>query len=69
MPVMNGYEACKQILEMVQNKEIDPVAIVAQTADVTALNLEKCKDAGFEETLSKPIYNDELKRVLDTYIT
>jgi CheY-like chemotaxis protein len=65
---MNGYEACRQLRKMIQDKEIEPVRIVASTADVTSSNMQKCKDAGFEEVLSKPIVNAELKRVLTMYM-
>ncbi len=63
MPVMNGYEACRQIHQMIRDKEIPALKIVAVTADVTRMNILRCKEAGFDETLSKPIINEELKRV------
>ena len=68
MPIMNGYEACRQIKRMICDKEIPPCRVVAVTADVTSMNLLRCKEAGFDETLSKPIINDELKRVLSIYV-
>ena len=39
MPVMNGYEACQQIHQMIRDKEIPALKIVAVTADVTRMNL------------------------------
>lgn len=40
---------------MVVNGEIDPLIIVAVTADVTDSNKEECEKTGFDEFLSKPI--------------
>ena len=42
--------------------------MVAVTADVTTLNIERCKQAGFKKTLSKPVNLKELKAVLNTYL-
>ena len=63
MPVMNGYDTCKKINQMIENGQIYPLEVVAVTADVTQLNIEWCKKAGFRKTLSKPVSNSKLKTV------
>ncbi len=55
MPVLNGYEATKQI------KKINPgLPIVAQTAYTLPENKEAAKEAGFDGFLSKPIRKSDL---------
>jgi CheY-like chemotaxis protein len=54
MPEMNGFEATEYIRKTMNSK----IPIVALTADVTTVDLEKCKRVGMNDYLSKPI--DEL---------
>lgn len=55
MPVMDGFEACKNILKY------NPQAkIIAQTAFAMAGDKEKCLSLGFADYLSKPILKDVL---------
>ncbi len=51
MPVMNGFEAT----EYIRNKMNLQIPIIALTADVTTVDLEKCKAAGMNDYISKPI--------------
>ena len=51
MPVMNGFEATKHIREIMK---LD-TPIIALTADVTTVDLEKCKGAGMNDYIAKPI--------------
>lgn len=51
MPVMNGFETTEYI-----RKELNSnVPIVALTADVTTVDLQKCKAVGMNDYVSKPI--------------
>lgn len=51
MPEMNGFEATEYI-----RKNIDTqVPIIALTADVTTADLDKCKAAGMNDYISKPV--------------
>ncbi|NBG88463.1 PAS domain-containing protein [Isachenkonia alkalipeptolytica] len=56
MPVMDGYEATKRIREM----ELDQPEIVAMSAYAMKEDEEKCRAAGMDGYLSKPI---DLKRL------
>ena len=67
MPIMNGYQTCKKILELIQKGEIHDVKIVAVTADVTKANKEKCARIGFDLVLTKPISLVKLVKVLKKY--
>ena len=51
MPVMNGFEATKHIREKLKST----VPIIALTADVTSIDLEKCKSCGMNDYISKPV--------------
>lgn len=55
MPVMNGYEATKEI------RKIGPhIPILAQTAHAYKEELDKALDIGCNDFISKPIKEDEL---------
>ncbi len=60
MPEMNGFEATAYIRNVMKSN----IPIVALTADVTTVDVEKCKAVGMNDYLAKPI--DE--RVLFTKI-
>ncbi len=51
MPEMNGFEATKYIRETMNCD----VPIIALTADVTTVDVEKCKAVGMNDYISKPI--------------
>src|SRR5688572_18961091 len=51
MPEMNGFEATKHIRETMNCN----IPIIALTADVTTVDVEKCKAVGMNDYISKPI--------------
>ncbi|GAB3874195.1 hypothetical protein GCM10028824_27060 [Hymenobacter segetis] len=51
MPVMNGFDATEYIRTQLHSK----VPIIALTADVTTVDVEKCKAVGMNDYISKPI--------------
>ncbi len=55
MPEMNGFDATI----FIRNKLKLSIPIIALTADVTTVDLEKCKSVGMDDYLSKPV-NDKL---------
>ena len=64
MPVLDGYEATRQIRDKdskVLNRE---VTVVALTANVTGGNKERCLTAGMNDFLSKPIHPQQLAEVI-----
>jgi CheY-like chemotaxis protein len=60
MPEMNGFEATEHIRNSMKSK----IPIIALTADVTTVDLEKCKAVGMNDYITKPV--DE--RILYTKI-
>jgi two-component system CheB/CheR fusion protein len=51
MPVMNGFEATSYIRKNLHST----IPIIALTADVTTMDLEKCRAAGMDDYISKPV--------------
>jgi len=51
MPVMNGFEATEYIRTKLNSK----VPIIALTADVTTVDVAKCRAAGMNDYISKPV--------------
>ncbi|MEO6884213.1 MAG: ATP-binding protein [Bacteroidia bacterium] len=51
MPEMNGFEAT----EYIRNKMNLKIPIIALTADVTTVDLAKCKAVGMNDYISKPV--------------
>ena len=63
MPVMNGYEATRQIRGF--NKDL---VIIAQTAFALTGDKEKAIDVGCNDYITKPIKTDELKQMIIKYL-
>jgi len=51
MPEMNGFEAA----EYIRNKMNSKIPIIALTADVTTVDLAKCKAVGMNDYIAKPV--------------
>jgi len=64
MPVMDGYEATREIREMDKD-----VVIIAQTAYASAADREKVIEAGCNGYILKPIRKEELFEVIDSLLT
>ncbi len=65
MPVMDGYEATRQIREMDQHKALP---IIAMTASAMTQDKEKAQQAGMNDHVSKPINIQELFSTLVKWI-
>src|SRR6185369_7664924 len=51
MPEMNGFEATEYIRNTMNSK----IPIIALTADVTTVDLAKCKAVGMNDYIAKPV--------------
>ncbi|MBI3520866.1 MAG: response regulator [Bacteroidetes bacterium] len=51
MPEMNGFQATEYIRNTMRSK----IPIIALTADVTTVDLEKCKAVGMNDYIAKPV--------------
>jgi PAS domain S-box-containing protein len=64
MPEMNGFEATEYIRSELNSK----IPIIALTADVTTVDLAKCKAVGMNDYISKPIDERVLyRKIIDLY--
>jgi CheY-like chemotaxis protein len=51
MPIMNGFEATEEIRKKLKLK----IPIIALSADVTTVDVAKCKAVGMDDYIAKPI--------------
>lgn len=67
MPVMNGYEATRQIRQMEQNTNRH-IPIFAVSANALAEDIRNATEAGMDGHISKPVDPDSLENVLRQYL-
>lgn len=67
MPVMDGYEATRQIRALEQHGKRPPVTIIALTAHALPEHREKCLACGMNDHLAKPLSMDELVSMLQRW--
>ena len=61
MPVMNGFEATAKIRELEQSKQDQKrTPIIAMTASLLKLEIQKCYEAGMDNYIPKPYNVDQL---------
>jgi len=74
MPKMDGYEATRNIRKFEANraeslsKQLLNIPIIAMTANVFSEDIEKCKEAGMNAHLGKPLDFDEVLKTLRKYL-
>lgn len=69
MPVMNGFEAAKNIRSMADERDdARTVPIIAMTADVYRESEERAEDAGMNEFLTKPLNISDIETALKKYL-
>ena len=62
MPEMNGFEAT----DYIRNTLHSQIPIIALTADVTTMDVAKCKAVGMNDYISKPLDENLLySKILD----
>ena len=64
MPEMNGFEAT----EYIRNKMNSDIPIIALTADVTTVDLAKCKSVGMNDYIAKPVDEKLLYNKIVEYV-
>ena len=65
MPIKNGYEAAAEIRALETSSR---TPIVAITAGILIGEKEKCFEFGMDDYMPKPIINDDLERILATWL-
>ena len=63
MPIMNGYEATKQIKEMRPH-----LPVIVQTAYTSKTDVKNAYKVGCDDLISKPVSLKALKRIINTYL-
>ncbi len=66
MPVMSGYDAAVEIRKLGRSDAGLP--IIAMTADAFSEDIERCRQCGMNEHVSKPIDVDRLIQLLRKYL-
>ncbi len=67
MPVMDGYEASRQIKAFIQENGLPPTPIIALTGHALKNDKQACLDAGMDDYLTKPVQQVELEERLEFY--
>jgi CheY-like chemotaxis protein len=68
MPLVDGYEATREIRSFEKNNGLQPTPIIALTAGNTRKDEARCKLAGMEDYLTKPYSLSQLSNVLENFI-
>ena len=67
MPIMNGYEATEAIRKL-PRKDAAEIPIIAMTANAFTEDIQRSKNAGMNEHLTKPLDIEQLMKCLETWI-
>ena len=66
MPVMDGYQATKNIRSMPEGSQIP---IIALTANASAEDLQLCLDCGMNDVVTKPFQKADINRILSDWLS
>lgn len=70
MPVLDGYDAARKLREQKRTSRSGaPIPIIALTANSMAEDRERCKEAGMDGFLAKPLNVRQLFSELDQYLS
>ncbi|RLC06117.1 MAG: hypothetical protein DRH34_01175 [Deltaproteobacteria bacterium] len=69
MPVMDGFEATRQIRENEKILKMDHIPIIAMTGNAFESDKKKCFDAGMDDFISKPVEPDILSQKIKLNLT
>ncbi len=68
MPVMDGYEATRQIRSGASGEHYQKIPIIAMTANAMTGDKEKCLRSGMNDYVSKPIDPETLEKALRAHL-
>jgi CheY-like chemotaxis protein len=68
MPMMDGYEATREIREIEQENNFQSIRIIAMTADTEKGEMDECIDLGMDDYISKPFRPESLEEILQKQI-
>jgi hypothetical protein len=64
MPVMDGYQSTREIRLFEQSRDVDPCWIIALSAHAAGDYVQKARDAGVDDYLSKPVSRSQVLEAL-----
>ena len=64
MPVMDGYEATRQIRTLEREQGREPVLIIGLSAHASGDYVSRAREAGMDDYLSKPVTREQVLRAL-----
>ena len=67
MPIKDGYQATREIREIIRKDNLDDITIIGLTAHTGEENKKRCLEAGMTNVLSKPIPVKELRRLVKRF--
>lgn len=65
MPILNGYEATKLILNALKENKREMIPIFGVTANDTDIEVEKCKKSGMKKVLCKPVRKEDFVSMIE----
>lgn len=68
MPVMDGYEATRQIRQRAREQQLEHLPIIALTANAQPSDVQACLDSGMDGYLPKPFRKEALVRTLHEFL-
>ena len=68
MPVMDGYQATKEIRAINRKRGHGKIPIIAVTANILHSDLDHCISAGMNDFLTKPFKREDLRKKIDYYL-
>ena len=68
MPVMDGIEATKEIIKLVNNQELVEIPIIGCTAFTTKSEITRCFDAGMKDVVFKPINKRIIGNIVNQWL-
>jgi signal transduction histidine kinase/ActR/RegA family two-component response regulator len=69
MPEMDGYQATAEIRRLNKEGALRRIPVIALTANALPEDRERCLAAGMDDYLSKPIARDDLRAMLEKYLS
>jgi len=69
MPRLDGFEATRRLRQWEQLQGRQRVPIVALTASAMEKDEERCREAGMDSFVAKPVNIEMLRAVLEQYCT
>ena len=67
MPVMDGFETTRYLIDMMKKGDMRETPIIALTANDGDDDIEMCLNVGMKEHLAKPLKPERLEKILEIF--